>query len=143
MERTNIIYRIGGFDLTQFAPSWDELKGDESYEMRSSVNFAYNFEKYTIKSVLDVEFYGNEKLALKIQLCTFVILSEETAKSFVNDSKVIIPADFLAQCASFGHGALRGIMYLKTVNTPLEGVVMPPVEYGKLFEKSLSFEMPK
>ena len=143
MERINITYKIGGFDLTQFVPSWDGLNGSNSFEVRNGVDFAYNFEQYTIKSVLNVEFFSNEKLALKIQLCTFVVISEETAKALENDGKIVIPADFLAQCASFGHGVLRGIMYLKTANTPLEGIVMPPVEYGKLFKKSISFDIPK
>ena len=143
MERTNITYRIGGFDLTQFAPSWDGLSGSNSFEVKSGVDFAYNFEQHTIKTVINVEFNSSEKLALKIQLCTFVVISEETAKALENEGKIVIPADFLAQCASFGHGAIRGIMYLKTANTPLEGIVLPPVEYSKLFKKSISFDIPK
>ena len=140
MERANIKYRIGGFDLTQFVPSWDGLEGCEKFDVKSGVDFAYNFEKTTIKSILNVEFIHNEKLALKIQLCTFVVISEDTAKAFEVDGKVVIPAGFLAQCASFGHGALRGIMYLKTANTPLEGIVLPPVDYGKIFQKPISFD---
>jgi hypothetical protein len=143
MERANISYKIGGFELTQFVPSWDGLNGSESFGVKSGVDFSYNFEQYTIKSVLNVEFYSKEILALKIQLCTFVTISEETAKALENDGKIVIPAGFLAQCASFGHGALRGIMYLKTANTPLEGIIMPPFEYGKLFKKSISFDIPK
>ena len=141
MERANIKYRIGGFDLTQFAPSWDGLEGCESFDVRSGVDFAYNFEKNTIKSILNVEFLYKEKLALKIQLCTFVAISEDTAKALEENGKLVIPADFLAQCASFGHGALRGIMYLKTANTPLEGIVLPPVEYGKMFKKPITFDV--
>ena len=56
------------------------------------------------------------------------------------DGKIVVPADFLAQCASFGHGALRGIMYLKTMNTPLEGIVLPPVVYGEMFKKPITFD---
>lgn len=143
MERTNIKYRIGGFDLTQFVPSWDGLEGCENYNVKSGVDFAYNFEKNTIKSILNVEFSNKEKLALKIQLCTFVVIAEDSAKELEKDGKLVIPAGFLAQCASFGHGALRGIMYLKTANTPLEGIVLPPVVYGNIFKKPLSFDIVK
>ena len=58
----------------------------------------------------------------------------------INQVEIVFPADFLAQCASFGHGALRGIMYLKTMNTPLEGIVLPPVVYGEMFKKPISFD---
>lgn len=136
----NIKYRIAGFDLTQFVPSWDGIGGCESFDIKTGVDFAYNFEQNVIKSILNVDFSYKEKTALKIQLCTFVAISEDTVTSLEKDGKIVIPADFLAQCASFGHGALRGIMYLKTRNTPLEGIVLPPVVYGEMFKKPISFE---
>ena len=136
----NIKYRIAGFDLTQFVPSWDGIDGCESFDIKTGVDFAYNFEQNVIKSILNVDFSYKEKTALKIQLCTFVAISEDTVTSLEKDGKIVIPADFLAQCASFGHGALRGIMYLKTRNTPLEGIVLPPVVYGEMFKKPISFE---
>lgn len=143
MERTSINYRIGGFDLTQFVPSWDGLERCESFDIKSGVDFAYNFEQNVIKSILNVEFSHKEKTALRIQLCTFVVINEDTVTALEKDGKLVLPADFLAQCASFGHGALRGIMYLKTMNTPLEGIVMPPVKYGEMFKKPISFDIPK
>ena len=136
----NIKYRIAGFDLTQFVPSWDGIEGCESFDIKTGVDFAYNFEQNVIKSILNVDFSYKEKTALKIQLCTFVAISEDTVTSLEKDGKIVIPADFLAQCASLGHGALRGIMYLKTRNTPLEGIVLPPVVYGEMFKKPISFE---
>lgn len=136
----NIKYRIGGFDLTQFVPSWDGLEGCKSFDIKSGVDFAYNFEKNVVKNILNVDFSYNEKTVLKIQLCTFVAISEDTVTSLEKDGKIVIPAEFLAQCASFGHGALRGIMYLKTMNTPLEGIVLPPVVYGKMFKKPITFD---
>lgn len=143
MERMNIKYKIGGFDLTQFEPTWDGLEGCESFDVRSGVDFAYSFEQNVINSILNVEFSYKESTVLKIRLCTFVAISEDTVASLEKEGKIVIPADFLAQCASFGHGALRGIMYLKTANTPLEGVVLPPVVYRDMFKKSISFDIPK
>ena len=143
MERTNIKYRIVGFDLTQFVSSWEGLEGCKNFDIRSGVDFAYSFEQNVIKCILNVEFSFKEKTALKIQLCTFVAISDETTTALTKEEKLVIPANFLAQCTSFGHGALRGIMYLKTMNTPLEGIVMPPVMYGEIFKKPISFDLPK
>ena len=128
--------------MTQFVPSWDGLENCESFDIKSGVDFAYNFEQNVIKSILNVDFSYREKTALKIQLCTFVAISEDTVAALEKDGKIVIPADFLAQCASFGHGALRGIMYLKTMNTPLEGIVLPPVVYGEMFKKPITFDKP-
>ena len=140
MERTSIKYKICGFDLTQFVPTWDGIDGCKNFDIRSGAEFAYNFEQNVIKCILNVDFSYKEKTALKIQLCTFVAISVETATAFEKDGRLVIPADFLAQCASFGHGALRGIMYLKTMNTPLEGIILPPVVYGEIFKKPMIFE---
>ncbi len=140
MERMNIKYRIGGFDLTQFVPTWDGLEECENFDIKSGVDFAYNFEQNVIKNILNIEFSHKQKTALKIQLCTFVAISEDSVASLEKDGKISFPADFLAQCASFGHGALRGIMYLKTMNTPLEGIILPPVVYGEMFKKPVMFE---
>ena len=126
--------------MTQFVPSWDGLEGCESFDIQSGIDFAYNFEQNVIKSILNVEFSHKEKTALRIQLCTFVAISEDTVTALEKDGKIVVPADFLAQCASFGHGALRGIMYLKTMNTPLEGIVLPPVVYGEMFKKPITFD---
>ena len=140
MERMSIRYKIGGFDLTQFVSAWDGLDGEKSFDVRSGIDFAYNFENNTIKVILNVDFLKKEKAVLKIQLCTFVIISEDTVLALEKDGKIVFPANFLAQCASFGHGALRGIMYLKTINTPLEGIILPPVVYGDVFKKSIAFD---
>jgi len=140
MERTNIKYRLGGFDLTQFVPTWEGLEACEDFEIRSGVDFAYNFEQNVIKNILNVEFSHKDRTALKIQLCTFVAISEDTVSALEKDGKIVVPADFLAQCASFGHGALRGIMYLKTMNTPLEGIILPPVVYPQMFKKPITFD---
>lgn len=141
MEHINIQYRITGFDLTQFVPSWEGIGECSDFEMNNGVDFSYNHEHHTIKCTHNIDFSNKGKTVLKIQLCTFVSLTEESAHALSHDGKITIPAGFLAQCASFGHGALRGIMLLKTSNTPLEGVILPPVVYGDVFKKSISFDL--
>ena len=141
MEHTNIQYRISGFDLTQFVPSWEGIGEDNEFEVNNGIDFSYNNEHKTIRCTHNVDFLCGGKMVLKIQLCSFITITEESAQSLSKDNKIIIPAGFLAQCASFGHGALRGIMLLKTPNTPLEGVILPPVVYGDVFKKSISFDL--
>ena len=141
MEHTNIQYRISGFDLTQFVPSWEGIGEDNEFEVNNGIDFSYNNEHKTIRCTHNVDFLCGGKMVLKIQLCSFITITEESAQSLSKDNKIIIPAGFLAQCASFGHGALRGIMLLKTPNTPLEGIILPPVVYGDVFKKPMTFNL--
>ncbi len=139
----NIQYRIVGFDLTQFAPSWDSMTKGDRFNLNSGMDFSYNHANRVIRCQQDIEFTHNDLSVLKIQLCTYVEISLESEEAMKNNGKILLPAEFLAQCASFGHGALRGIMYLKTINTPLEGVILPPVVYSDVFKKPLEFEIDK
>ena len=141
MKHNNIEYRIAGFDLTQFTPSWEGIGECSDFDMSNGVDFSYNHEHHTIKCTQNVDFSSKGKTVLKIQFCTFVDITEKSEQALSKDNRVVIPADFLAQCASFGHGALRGIMFLKTPNTPLEGVILPPVVYGDVFKKSIAFDL--
>ena len=141
MERNNIQYRIAGFDLTQFVPSWEGIGENKEFEVNNGIDFSYNHEHNTIRCTHNVDFLSEGKTVLKIQLDSFITITEESAQSLSKDNKIVIPAGFLAQCASFGHGALRGIMLLKTSNTPLEGIILPPVVYGDVFKKPMTFDL--
>lgn len=140
MER-NIQYRIAGFDLTQFIPSWDSVSDGEDFDVNNGIDFSFNQQRNIIKCTQNVDFSQNGQTVLKIQLCTYIEIGTDSINLLIKDNKITLPAPFLAQCASFGHGALRGIMYLKTINTPLDGVILPPVVYSDVFKKSLSFEL--
>lgn len=141
MDRHNIHYRIAGFDLTRFSPSWEGVGDCSDFEVNDGVDFSYNHERSTIKCTQNFDFSNNGKSVLKIQLCTYITITEESVQALSKDNKIVFPAGFLAQCASFGHGALRGIMLLKTPNTPLEGVILPPVVYRDVFKKSITFDL--
>lgn len=141
MERNIIKYRIAGFNLTQFVPSWEGTVEGEDFEMNNGIDFSYNHKESVINCTQNVEFSQYGRTVLKIQLCTYVMMEPNSVAPFIEDGKLILPPYFLAQCASFGHGALRGIMYLKTTNTPMEGIIMPPVVYNELFKKPISFDL--
>ena len=137
----NIQYRIAGFELTQFIPSWEGVGNGKEFNMNNGIDFSYNQQNNIIKCTQNIDLLHDTQTVLKIQLCTYVEIEPNSVKSLVKDRKIVIPANFLAQCASFGHGALRGIMYLKTINTPLDGVILPPVVYSDVFKKPLTFEV--
>lgn len=137
----NIQYRIAGFELTQFVSSWEGISNEEDFNMNNGIDFSYNQQKNIIKCTQNIDLLHEAQTVLKIQLCTYVEIESSSVNSLVKDHKIVIPANFLAQCASFGHGALRGIMYLKTTNTPLDGVILPPVVYSDVFKKPLAFDL--
>ena len=75
---------------------------------------------------------------LTVQFATFIEIKKESADSMIKDNTITFKKEHLAQFASFGYGALRGVMYLKTINTPIANVILPPLELDNLFTNSLT-----
>ncbi len=141
MEK-NIEFRLAGFDLTQFIPTWENYTGNNrNFGIKNNINFSYNKSKRSLRCIQDLEFTHQEKTVLKIQLFTYIEFSQKSIDEVAENGKLVIPPGFLAQCASYGHGAIRGIMYLRTPNTPLEGVVLPPLNYATVFQQPLTFDV--
>ena len=79
---------------------------------------------------------GPEEI-LAIEFATFVEIAEESLAMLVKDSVLTLTAGMQAQFASFGYGALRGVMYLKTINTPIESIIAPPLVLEEQFKEDI------
>lgn len=132
-----LFYRLAGFDLIQFAPSYENFQEGGSIEANCEYDFGFNKENSILRNTITLSFLQERKPILNIQFATFIEIKEESVNSFIKDSKFVISKNEQAQFASFGYGALRGIMYLKTVNTPLEGLILPPVFMDDIFKEPL------
>lgn len=134
-KETSIAYKLAGFELTEFKPAWENYIGGKEVSIKNNIDFALNREERILKCVNDIIFLQGDTTILTMQFCTYVEIHPESIAQLSSKDKIVIPPSFLAQCASFGHGAIRGVMYLKTQNTPLDGIIMPPVEYQKVFKE--------
>ena len=120
-KQKNIEYKLAGFELTQFRPAWENYTDGVGVEIQNNIGFAYNAEKKVLKCTISMSFVQGINSVLDIEFCTYIELHPDSVKNMTEENRLVVPANFLAQCASFGHGAIRGVMYLKTQNTPLEG----------------------
>lgn len=136
-----LFYRLAGFDLIQFAPSYENFQEGGSIEANCEYDFGFNKENSILRNTITLSFLQERKTILNIQFATFIEIKEESVNSFIKDSKFVISKNEQAQFASFGYGALRGIMYLKTVNTPLEGLILPPVFMDDIFKEPLELNI--
>ncbi|MBQ9362453.1 MAG: hypothetical protein IJT97_03420 [Bacteroidaceae bacterium] len=137
-----IAYKLAGFEMPQFKSAWEHYDSSaENIELNNNIDFSFSAENNTLKCTNDVTFVQGDTPVLEIQFCTFVEVDPESIPQLMVEGQLVFPPHFLAQCASFGHGALRGIMFLKTTNTPFEGVIIPPVEYHKVFKEPFVVNM--
>lgn len=134
-------YRLAGFDLIQFAPSYENYQEGGTIEANSEYDFGFNKDNHILRNTITLSFLQERRPLLNIQFATFIEIKEESVNLFIKDSNFIISKNEQAQFASFGYGALRGIMYLKTANTPLEGLILPPVFMDDVFKEPLQLSI--
>lgn len=137
----NIYYRIANFQLNQFATFEDKFQQGIDINVNSNLGLAYNSETRTIRSTISIDFLQNEEMIMKVELATFIEIKEESVNSLIKDSKLTLSPDLQAQFSSFGYGALRGIMFTKTLNTPFASIILPPIEMSEMFDEPIEFEI--
>lgn len=137
----NLQYRLAGFDLMQFIPTYEKINEQDTIEGNYGFDFAYNKASNTVRVTINLNLNHEGESVLSVQFATFIELKKESANSLIKDNAITFKKEHLAQFASFAYGALRGVMYLKTINTPIENVILPPLELESLFSNSLTISI--
>ena len=129
-----ILYQFIGMDIQQFA-TFEENYSDKSTEVEISNNFqfSYNFEDRTVKCVTSVIFTQDKAVILKCDLASFFYLERETAESLVKDNIFRAPSELLSQFASLTYGSIRGVIFTKTIGSPLNKIILPPNDIRSVF----------
>ena len=121
-------------DIQQFA-TFEENYSDKRTEVEISNNFqfSYNFEDRTVKCVTSVIFTQDKAVILKCELASFFYLERETAESLVKDNVFRATSELLSQFASLTYGSIRGVIFTKTIGSPLNKIILPPNDIRSVF----------
>ena len=85
-----LFYRLAGFDLIQFAPSYENFQEGGSIEANCEYDFGFNKENSILRNTITLSFLQERKPILNIQFATFIEIKEESVNSFIKDSKFVI-----------------------------------------------------
>ena len=129
-----ILYQFIGLEILQFA-TFEENFSDVNAEVEISNNFqfSYNFEDRTVRCVTSVLFTQNTAVVLKCELASFFYLECGTAESFTKNGTFHAPSELLAQFASLAYGSIRGVIFTKTIGSPLNKIILPPNDIRAIF----------
>ena len=109
---------------------WELLRYDGSpIDIKIVTGFEESDEKNVLSMLLGVR-YTAMREDLRRPLLTYFIrvkaqVNDIVHKALVTDSSVYLPPDLLATLMGVGIGALRGMVALKTVDTPLAEHPLP------------------
>ena len=139
MER-QILYKFVKLDLTQFATfDTDYINDDIPLELSSSFQFEYIFEDEVVCCTTTVEIRKGKCVVLKAELNSYFNIQSESVASMIEGDEIVLPTELMTQFASLGYGSMRGVIYAKTMGTPLERIILPPDDIQTIFTSSAIF----
>lgn len=138
---TPILFKFVKMDLAQFATFEDGYVDENAQlEIFNRFQFAYNFAEHLVLCKTIIEVSKKEKILLKADFDCIFLIDSESAKTIESDTEAVIPQSLLAQFASLAYGSLRGVVYLKTADTPFSNFVLPPNDVTSIFKEPQRFQ---
>lgn len=139
---SNIQYKFIKMDLTQFSPEWDRYDvGDPSVGIETNFNFSFNKSEGILKCTTSLTFIQNNQVFLKSELQTFFEILKESIDELTNENVITIPRDLLCQFASLAYGSFRGVVYMKTINTALSNLILPPMYLDEVIKGDMKIQL--
>lgn len=130
--KENILFAMQNITIDQFAILGDKIPTDG--HVTTEIEIGMDKENCGVAIRFRITYLtADDTTVLVIQVTCIFAIKEEDWKTFVlEDGKVSIPHDLLAHFAMHTFGTMRGILYCKTVDSPLGAVILPPTNVDKL-----------
>lgn len=138
---SNIQYKFVKMDLTQFSPEWDRYhSSNDSVGIETNFNFSFNKTGGIVKCATYLTFIQDNQIFLKSELQTFFEIKKESIEELTNEDVITIPRPLLCQFASLAYGSFRGIIHIKTINTCLSNLILPPLYVEEVIREDMRIQ---
>lgn len=139
-----IFYRFIKLELTQFAIfESDNIDDEKPLELSSSFQFAYSYDDDAVCCATTVVITKGNSPIMKAELKSYFNIMSESVASMIEDDCIVLPTSLMTQFASLGYGSMRGVIYAKTMGTPLEKFILPPNDVQNIFITPAKFRISK
>lgn len=139
---SNIQYKFIKMDLTQFSPEWERYDSSNiSVGIEANFNFSYNKNEGILKCATSLIFIQENQPFLKSELQTFFEISKESIEELTSENVIILPKGLLCQFASLAYGSYRGVLYMKTINTALSNLILPPLYLDEVIKEDMKIQV--
>lgn len=138
-----IYYRFTGLELKQFA-SFEDGYTEDGREIAISCKFtfAYNFLENIVCCTNSISIAKEGFILVKADLDAFFAINPQSAASLVDADAVVLSPELQAQFASLTYGTMRGVVFTKTLGTPLCKIVLPPNDVLEVMKAPLRIPVP-
>ena len=138
----NIHYRFLKMDLTQFSPDWDHYKPEiPDVGIESNFSFSFNKTQNVLRCTTKLRFSQDSRVFLESELQAFYSIDKESIEGMTNGNELVVPRGLLCQFASLAYGSFRGVLYMKTLNTPMNNLIIPPLYLDEIIKEDVRFAL--
>lgn len=135
-----IYYKFIKLDLSKFVAFEDNYDEDSRpLEVTTSFKFLYNFEQEEVSCEVSARIVKENKPLIEAVLISYFMITEQSANLIKENDKVILPVDLMTQFASLCYGALRGVIYAKTLGSKLDRIILPPTDISTIITHPAEF----
>lgn len=137
--KAQVQYRFRKIEVPQFA-TFKENYSEQTKEVSFQTNTQFSFDKdqNVLSSRIDVSMYKDDKPLLKIEIYCYFEIMADSLENIRQDNQYIFDPGLLVQFASLGYGTMRGVIHEKTLNTPLNNFILPPLYYGDIIKTAFA-----
>lgn len=100
---------------------------NDTIRVSTRYEFQLDKENKIILCKSGFQYSQGEKVILVLQIACYFDIEEKGFESFKQDQKIRIPVEFMRYLATISVGTARGVIHAKTENTPLNPIVLPPI----------------
>ncbi len=108
-----------------------------------SFQFKVNTEERLISCISRYRYLSEEINVMQLELECLFKVEKDNFNSLIKDNKLSINQDFLQYMATIAVGAARGEIHARCQidNSPLQDIVLPPVNLTKIITKPAEFDL--
>ncbi|HNX21221.1 MAG TPA: hypothetical protein PKG88_02555 [Bacteroidales bacterium] len=142
-ENTKIGFALKTIKTEQFAIFEENYASKKETGLTTEIQFKIDQKNSQIGVFLTLEFFQMKKVFIKIQVSCHFKINEESWICFANknESKVIIPKEFLAHLAMITVGTTRGILFSKIEGTPFSIFIVPTINVAEMIKGDAIFDL--
>ena len=140
--KKNIAFRMNLIKVDQFAIMAEkQVNPKHSYNIDTAIRFGMTQDSKQLYCQYKAQYRNGDKIDLLIGVSCGFEIEQDSWNDLINEETFTVPSSFLKYMGVQTIGITRGILYEKTVGTPFDQLILPPVNLEEMITANLQFKM--
>lgn len=142
-EKNKIDFSLLGIKTEQFALEEENYSSKGKTALSTALQFKFEPSDMQIGVFSTFKFLQSKKIFIKIEVSCHFKVEDKSWNTFIqlDDSKLVIPKDFLAHLAMITVGTTRGVLFSKTEGTIFSKHIIPTIDVINKIDEDASFDL--